>query len=211
MIEALIVPKNKLICINEKLNCQEAIQILESNGLRCAPVLDDTNTIFRGNIFRYHIYQHLFRYPNTDLSTIPVTHFLKNTTKIVRVSDNILRLLFMITDLPQIAVLNDQNTFVGIIEHSTMMQFLANAWLSNNAKYVLEVQSKGQIGELSRLTKLINRYTDIISCMTFDETKYLTPSKALFVLPASLDLVHLNDMERLLTRKNYPTRHYKIK
>lgn len=211
MIESLIVPKNRLLCINESLNCQEAIQLLESNGLRCAPVLDATNTIFRGNIYRYHIYQHKFRYPQADLSKIPVTHFLKNTTKVVRTSDSILRLLFVINDLPHIAVLSDQNTFVGIIEHTEMMTFLAEAWLSNNAKYVLEVTAKGQVGELTKLIRLINRYTHIISSLTFENTKYGSESKFLFVLPGGFDIVEFNDLQRLLNRKQYKTKHYKMK
>lgn len=211
MIEHLIIPKDRLISINEQLNCQETIQLLESKGLRCAPVLDATNTIFRGNIYRYHIYQHKFRYPDTDLSTLPVTHFLKNTTKVIRPNDSVLKLIFAIRDLPHIAVLSEQNTFLGIIEHSTMIDFLMEAWFSGNARYLLEVQSEGYIGELTRLTKLINRYTDILGAMTFDETKYGNPSKALFILPASFDVVELNDLERLLSRKNYRAKHYKIK
>ncbi|MBF6626796.1 CBS domain-containing protein [Aerococcaceae bacterium zg-BR9] len=211
MIEALTIPKQKLTCINEQLNCQEAIQLLESKGLRCAPVIDATNSIYRGTIYRYHIYQHLFRYPDADLSSIPVTRFLKNTTKVVRVSDNAIRLLFVIGDLPQIAVLSEQNTFVGIIEHSSVLQFFAEAWLSHTGKFVLEITSSGRMGELNRLTKLINRYTDIVSAMTLDETSFDTPSKALFVLPEQFDIVQLNDLERLLQRKKYCTKHHKIK
>lgn len=211
MIEALVVAKDHIITINEELNCQQAIQLLESEGLRCAPVVDATGQIFRGNIYRYHLYQHKFRYPEIQLDSLPVTHFIKNTTKIVRLSDSILRLMFVITDLPQIAVLNDQNTFVGVIYHKTIIQFLAQAWLSDSAKFVLEVTTRNQVGDLSKITKLISRYSDIITSMTFEETKFGTANKIFYVLPKSLDTVVLNELERNLRRKNFPTKHYKIK
>lgn len=211
MLEALVTPKEQIISISEEYTCQDAIQLLESEGLRCAPVLDATGQIFRGNIYRYHLYQQKFRYPEVDLATLPVTRFIKNTTKVVRTSDSILRLMFVMTDLPQIAVLSDQNTFIGIIYHRTLMQFFAQAWLSDHAKYVLEVTSSNQVGDLARITKLVTRYTDIITSITFEETQFRTPNKIFYVLPKSIDLVALNDLERLMARKGYPTKHYKIK
>ena len=211
MIESLITPKEKVKHIDESLSCAEAIQYLESHGLRCVPVLDATRTIFRGNIFRYHIYQHKFRYPEADLSRIPVTRFLKNTTKVVRVTDSILKLIFVMKDLPHIAVLNEKNSFVGIIEHSTMIDFLSEAWLSKHSKYLLEVSSVRPDDHLLKLTKLITKYTNIISAMNFEETSYSNQNISLFILPDTMDILELNDLERLLRKKGYKSTHYKIK
>lgn len=206
-----MTPKDRIISINESFTCQEAIQLLESEGIRCAPVLDATGQIFRGNIYRYHLYQHQFRYPDADLSKISVTQFIKNTTKVVRLTDSLIQLLFTMSDLPQTAVLNEQNTFVGLIYHTKLLQFLAKAWLTDRAKYILQVQVQNQSGELSKLMKYIHRYSDIITATTFEETSYSTPSQVYFILPTSLDSVKLHELERTLTRKHYSCKHYLIK
>lgn len=211
MIEALLTPKDKIVSLTESFTCQDAIQLLESKGVRCAPVLDATGQIFRGNIYRYHLYQHQFRYPDTDLSKLPVTQFIKNTTKVVRLSDSFIHLFFTMSDLPQIAVLNEDNAFVGLIYHNRLMRFLEKSWLTDRTKYILQVQTSNQTGELGRITKYINRYTDIIGSITFEETSYNTASQVYFTLPSSLDLVKLHELERTLTRKHYPCKHYTIK
>ena len=76
MINELLIHKNHLTCIPETMNCADAVAILEKEGMRLAPVLDGSNTLFRGNIYRYHIYQYKYHHPEADLTKIPVTHFL---------------------------------------------------------------------------------------------------------------------------------------
>ena len=127
MISKLIIPKDQLICIPENLNSQDALTILEDQQLRCAPVVDESTNLFRGNIYRYHFYYELYQQSLDNLSEIPVTRFLKNTTRVVHETDSFYHLLFTIRDLPHIAVLNEQNSFLGIIKHRTMLDFYSQA------------------------------------------------------------------------------------
>lgn len=198
-----MIPKQNLLCINEHFNCQEAIELLETNGLRCIPVLDATNTIFRGNIYRYHLYQHHFRNPDTPLHTLAVTHFLKNTTKVVRHTDSLFDLFFTMKDLPYLAILNEQNQFIGIVQHDTLTKFFAESWITSNGKYVLEITFSEHFSETHRLTRLISRYTEIVGIMTLDETIFDTKSKILFILPSEFPLVQLKALERHLHRKGF--------
>lgn len=210
MINELIVRKNHLTTIPETMNCREAVAILEEKDLRLAPVLDASNTLFRGNIYRYHIYQYLYHHPDADLSNIPVTRFLKNTTKIMRDTDSMYSLFFAMSDLPYIAVLNEQNTFLGIIRHSTMTDFFAKAWSMENAGYVIEIKTIGKKGELAKASRIINRHSDISASMTLERTDYNTHASILFVLPNNIDQMQLNALKRDFSRRNYPINCFKL-
>lgn len=211
MINELLIDKNHLTCIPETMTCRDAVAVLEEESLRSAPVLDGSNTLYRGNIYRYHIYQYFYHHPEADLNQIPVTHFLKNTTKIIRDSDSIYSLFFAMSDLPYIAVLNDQNSFLGIIQHNTMTDFFAQAWSMHHAGFVLDVKTIGKKGELVKISRLINRHCDISANMTIEKTTYNTHSSIMFALPEGLDQLQLNALERDLVRKGYQVKFYKLK
>ncbi len=210
MIEALMVPKDVMTVFPRTLSCYEALSILEAEGLRCAPVLDRSKTIYRGNIYRYHIYRHQFHHPECDLTQIPVTHFLKNTTKIVRNTDSLYELFFSMSDLPYIAVLNLSNSFLGVVQHRTMLDFFNQSWSLNEAGYVLKVEAIGKHGQLSKVTRLINRRSDITSCMTIDKGEYYNRSSILYLLPKELNLFTLNTLVKDLERRKYTTEYWQL-
>ena len=211
MIQSLLIPKHNVTYLSETDNCATALDFLEDQGKRCAPVLDATATLYRGNLYRYHIYQYHYHHPEVDLATIPVTHFLKNTTRVVHEHDSFFQLFFAMNDLPYIAVLNQHNTFLGIIEHNALLNFLAQAWSMPTTYYVLAVETLGGTGELAKISKYINRYCDISTAMTFEQTHYDTKAKVVFALPKSLDPVQFNQLVKSLERKHYQVETFKLK
>ena len=66
--------KRDLTTIKETATLEEALEILEDSGYRCVPILDESGKIFRGNIYKMHIYRHK---SNGGDMTLPVTHLLK--------------------------------------------------------------------------------------------------------------------------------------
>ena len=80
LLKSLVVPKKSLTVVKESCTLEEAIAILEESGYRCVPVLDETETFFRGNIYKMHIYRH--KANGGDMS-LPVTHLIKNSTKFI--------------------------------------------------------------------------------------------------------------------------------
>ncbi|UUX33229.1 cyclic di-AMP binding protein CbpA [Fundicoccus culcitae] len=202
MFDDLVVYKDKLQCLSESAMCDEAIEILEDNHLRCTPILDQTNTMYRGNIYRYHIYQYKYHHPDSDLSKIPVTRFLKNSTRVFRQNDHFYRLFFAMKDLPYLAVIDENNAFVGVIPHDNLIDFLAQAWAINRAGYILFVKSMGKRGDLNRLARIINRYSDISSSMFLDRTDYRTHAMSIFVLPEDVDKIQINQLVKYLSRKD---------
>ena len=59
LIKSLVIKKDYLTTVNEHATLEEALKVLESSGYRCVPILDDSGKIFRGNIYKMHIYRHI--------------------------------------------------------------------------------------------------------------------------------------------------------
>ncbi len=74
LMKSLVKPKSRLTTLNENATLEEALKVLEDSDFRCVPVLDTTGNIFRGNIYKMHIYRHKSRGGDMQL---PVTTLLK--------------------------------------------------------------------------------------------------------------------------------------
>lgn len=165
LIKSLCIPKTNLTTVNEDVTLEEAIGILENSGYRCVPIVDESGKIFRGNIYKMHIYRH--KANGGDMS-LPVTHLLKNATKYVHLDDSFFKIFFTIKELPYISVLDQDNHFYGILTHSSLLSMLQQSWSIDNGSFVLTIASAGQKGDLATISKIINKYASISSCITLD-------------------------------------------
>lgn len=208
MLKNLMIPKDQVICIPETMSCKDAIEMLEDKQLRNAPVVDVTGNLFRGNIYRYHIYKYHFHHPEVDLSQFSVTYLLKNTTKTIYENDSIIDCLFMIKDLPYIVVLSDHHSFQGIILHETLLDFLQQAWVIGDLMCLLAIKSKGLKGDLRKLSRMINRFCDISSAMTFEATDYHPTSYVVYGIPKAMDQIRLKVLLQYLHRRGYEYKVY---
>lgn len=172
LFKSLVQPKKNLTTVREDVTLEQALDILEDSGYRCVPILDETGQIFRGNIYKMHIYRHKSR--GGDMS-LPVTYLLKNATKFVTLDSAFFNIFFSIKDLPYIAVLDEQNFFYGILTHSSLLNMLSQSWNIDIGSYVLTVISSDERGDLVEMSKIITKYTAIASCITLDvEEKILS-------------------------------------
>lgn len=181
LLKTMVYKKNTLTTVKETNTLEEALAILEESGFRCVPILDESEKIFRGNIYKMHIYRHK---ANGGDMTLPVTHLLKNATKFIHVNDSFFHVFFTIKELPYIAVLNADNHFYGILTHSSLLNMLAQSWSIEEGSYVLTIASTGNQGDLSVMTKIISKYSSIASCITLDVGKDEFIRRTLITLPA---------------------------
>lgn len=165
LIKELSLAKTKVRTVPETVTLEEALELLEEYGYRCVPILDETGTIYRGNIYRMHLYKH--QSEGKDMS-LPVTHLLKNATKFVHTSSSFFSIFFMIKDLPYITVLDENDHFYGILTHSALINLLEQSWKLETGSYVLTIAAAGEKGDLAAITRIINRHSDIMSCITLD-------------------------------------------
>lgn len=163
LIKELSLAKTRVRTIPETATLEEALELLEEYGFRCVPILDESGKIYRGNIYRMHIYKH--KSEGKDMS-LPVTHLLKNATKYIHTYSSFYSIFFMIKDLPYITVLDENNHFYGILTHSALLNLLEQSWKLDSGSYVITIAAAGERGDLAKITRTINRYSDIMSMIT---------------------------------------------
>ena len=135
IFNSLIKTKDQLTTLPEDATLAEALTVLENTGFRCVPVLDKTGTIFRGNIYKMHIYRH--KSQGGDMS-LPVTYLLKNATKTIKINAPFFQVFFTIKDLPYISVLDTDGSFYGILTHARLLDMLSSAWNVKTGAYVFD-------------------------------------------------------------------------
>lgn len=200
LLKSLVYPKDNLTTINESTTLQEALDILEGTGFRCVPILDESNQIFRGNIYKMHIYRHKANGGDMDL---PVTHLLKNATKFISLDTSFFKIFFTIKELPYITVLDEDHHFYGILTHSTLLNMLSQSWNIQTGSYVITVVSTGKRGDLAAMSKIISKFTTIANCITLDVGQEFKGRRTLFTLPAGVDENKLNHIIDHLERKHF--------
>lgn len=198
LIKELSLAKTKVKTVPETVSLEEALKLLENSGYRCVPIVDESGKIYRGNIYRMHIYKH--KSEGKDMS-LPVTHLLKNATKFVHTYSSFYSIFFMIKDLPYITVLEEKDHFYGILTHSALINLLEQSWKINSGSYVITIAAAGEKGDIAAITKIVNRYSDIMSLITLDGD---TPIKrAIVTLAPNMTKNDLDKMSNQLDRRGY--------
>ncbi len=200
LIKSLVIKKDYLTTVSEKATLEQALKVLEDSGFRCVPILDDSGTIFRGNIYKMHIYRH--KSQGGDMS-LPVTYLLKNATKTIKVNSPFFKVFFNIKDLPYIAVLDEDSRFYGILTHSRLLDMMSSAWNIKSGSYVLNVLSDNSRGNLVKMSKIISRYASIAGCLTLDIGTGEYVRRTLFTLPEGVSRKTMEAIVNRLERKGY--------
>lgn len=200
LLKSVVIKKDNLTTVNESCTLEEALSILEDSGYRCVPILDESGKIFRGNIYKMHIYRHK---ANGGDKSLPVTYLLKNATKFIYVNTSFFKVFFTIKELPYIAVLDENNYFYGILTHSTLLNILAQSWNVKQGSYVLTIASVGQQGDLAAISKIIAKYSSIASCITLDVDSEEFVRRTLITLPAGTTAETCTAIVEHLERKNF--------
>ncbi|RDB32923.1 cyclic di-AMP binding protein CbpA [Exiguobacterium sp. RIT594] len=183
LVQSLCIPKHQCVKILETATIREALQTLEETGYRCVPVLDQTGQLFKGNIYKMHIYRHGMNGGSLDDNVMTL---IKNTTKFIYTGSNFFEVFFSIKELPYIAVLNDDGQFFGILPHGKMLGMLEEAWNRDSGSYVLTVALSEQKGALEKIAKIVNKYSTVASLMTLD-AKSSVMRRVLITLPTDCD------------------------
>ena len=200
LIESVCIPKRQLTTVNESCTLEDAITILEKSGFRCIPVLDESGRIFRGNIYKMHIYRH--KANGGDMS-LPVTHLIKNSTKFIHLNSSFFKIFFTIKELPYIAVLDNDNMFYGILTHSSLLTILSQSWNVKEGRFALTIASTGKQGDLANMTKVISKHSDIASCITLDVGKDEYIRRTIITLTADTTEETCDIIVKALERKDF--------
>ncbi|MBU7456252.1 cyclic di-AMP binding protein CbpA [Leuconostoc fallax] len=200
--QSLVIPKSQLTTVTENTTLAEVYELFnksEHAHTRAIPILDQTGDLFRGNIYKQHVFEHVAKNGDLDL---PVTTMMRNSTKFIFTTSNFYEAFFAIRDLPFIAVLDEHHSFYGIFTHDTLMNLLAQSWSVHDGGVAMAVISHNTRGDLTKISKIITKYADIVSVQSLRNDAQ-QPLVILFTLALPYDSEQLEKIVKQLKRKTY--------
>lgn len=174
-VKNIMIPKLNCFTVTRETQVGEALKIMNDHNLDALPVLDGDQYI--GTMTRYRIYERFFNSQvekSEFLSNMKVGEISTLTKKVIKENDLFEKSIFEFKDFPQIAVVNDQNAFQGIItRHDVLEQFESAFGMKVPGVRITltSVETKGRLAKLAEVSKSFNE--QIISVVTFDETDKL--------------------------------------
>lgn len=161
-----IIKKEKVRYCKESFTLREAIEELETSGYRCVPVLDDSGTYFRGNIYVQEIYRGIVKETaNWDDSVMKLVEDKGVSTY---EQSSFLRIFTNIKKYPYLAVLNEEEKFTGILTHANVMGILEDSWGLKTGSYTITISTQEYQGALKNIVASLKKFTSIQSLMTLD-------------------------------------------
>jgi len=161
-----IISKEKVKYCKESFSIKEAIEALESSGYRCVPVLDDSGTYFKGNIYVQEIYRAIVK--ETVSWNDSIMKLVEDQGVSIQEQASFFRIFTNIKKYPYLAVLNEQNTFTGILTHANVMEILEDSWGLKTGSYTLTISTHEYQGALNSIVASLKKFTSIQSLMSLD-------------------------------------------
>ncbi|MDG5787546.1 cyclic di-AMP binding protein CbpA [Evansella sp. AB-P1] len=176
-----IIPKENVTFVKDTYTIREALAELEESGFRCIPILDKTGKYFKGNIYVQDIYKAIVNKAKSwDDSVLDLKDdenvFINERASFFRIFSNIKK-------YPYLAVLQDDDTFAGILTHANVMTILEDSWGVKTGSYTLTISTHEYQGALNTIVSSIKKITSIQSLLTLDnESKFFR--RVIITLPS---------------------------
>lgn len=178
------VSKQTVVTVKENDSMELALQTLSDSGYRCIPVLDESGQKYIGNIYKVHLLKYEREHETLDK---PLTELITNEKNgSVKEDDSFFKVFSNIKQLPFLAVINDDNDFLGILTNGNVIEVLENAWGVHNGSYSLTIGTIEYAGVLTKMLKIVNKYCNVQSVISLNnDSKYVR--RVCIVLPEEVD------------------------
>lgn len=178
------VNKNLVVFAKENDSMKKAIQTLADSEYRCIPVLDDSGEKYVGNIYKVDLLKYEREHGSLDK---PLTELIADKEKgHIKEDDPFFKVFSNIKQLPFLAVVNNNNEFLGILTNGNVIQVLEDAWGVNNGSFSLTIGTIEYAGVLTKILKIINKYCNVQSVISLNnDSKYVR--RVCIVLPNEVD------------------------
>ncbi|WP_070121170.1 CBS domain-containing protein [Bacillus marinisedimentorum] len=170
------VMKDKEKCYTAHLgdSLENALAKLEDYAIDGLPVLDGEK--FIGVLTRYQIYRHYFEGSQTKgdyLKNVKVEEIVREGLKVDK-EEVFERTLILLKDAPLVAVVDDEDNFLGIVTRADGLVQFESAFGVNTPGIRIALTSVETEGRIKRLADIVRQFHEnIISLATFDETDKL--------------------------------------
>ncbi|ADU30184.1 cyclic di-AMP binding protein CbpA [Evansella cellulosilytica] len=161
-----IIPKQDVRFVKENFSIQEALIELEESGFRCIPILDESSTYYKGNIYVQDVYRALYKETHKLQDSVMTLKDDVNVT--IEEQSSFFKVFNQIKKYPYLAVLQEDNTFAGILTHANVMSLLEDSWGVKTGSYTINISTHEYHGALSLIVSSIKKITGIQSLLTLD-------------------------------------------
>lgn len=161
-----VIPKKQVVTCRADFTIKQAEETLEKSGYRCVPVLDETGTYFKGNIYIQEVYRAIVK--DTAKWDDPVTDLIEDQDIIISESASFFRIFTNIKKYPYLAVTDENKKFTGILTHANVMSILEDSWGVKTGSYTMTVSTHEYQGALSTIVDAVKKYTNLQSVMSID-------------------------------------------
>ncbi|QOR67710.1 CBS domain-containing protein [Cytobacillus suaedae] len=197
------VPKNDVKYCESTFTVKEAYEYLKETGYRSVPVLSEGGKKFEGLIYKVHLLDYLYEGKGSPDASID--SLVKNQDAFIYEEDSFFKTFLTIRRLPFIAVLNENEQFLGIITHANVMDVLEDSFGMKTGGYTLTIatiEHKGAIKDLVTLLRDIN----IDGMLTLDNgEKYLR--RIILNLPGELTPEKVKALVAKIEEKEFRVTH----
>ncbi|WP_379965722.1 cyclic di-AMP binding protein CbpA [Ectobacillus sp. sgz5001026] len=190
------VPKREVLYLKEDATLKEALEHLNKTGYRCVPVLNTTETKYLGNLYKVDILEHAH---SLDTS---IMELLDDKNVFVYENSSFFNVFFTIKRLPYIAVLDENQSFLGILTHSKIFELLEDAWGIHSGSYTITVGIQDYNGAIGKLAKVLKKYSGIQSLLTLDN-KALYVRRLIFTLGKDFTFSQLPSLREELEENGF--------
>jgi len=169
IIKQRLVKKIDVIFCKESDSSTEVLSKLKESGYRCIPILDDSGQKFVGNAYKVSILEHMLEHEKED---VQIGELARDQEGTIYEESSFFESFFSIKRLPYLAVLDDHQTFVGILTHSKMFELLEEAWGYKTGSCALTIALPDTEGILAKVLTLVKKKTSVHSVFTIDDDNW---------------------------------------
>ncbi len=173
-VKSVMKDRDKCYTAHRGDSLEEALAKLEKYAIDGLPVLDGEK--FIGVLTRYQLYKHYFegsQSKNDYLKKVKVEEIMREGLKVDK-EEVFEKTLILLKDAPLVAVVADDDTFLGIVTRSDGLFQFESAFGVNTPGVRIAITSVETEGRIKRLADIARQFHEnIISLATFDETDKL--------------------------------------
>src|SRR5699024_301036 len=197
------VNKQDVVFVKENDGKKDVLNTLAESGYRCIPVLDDSGKKYVGNIYKVHLLKeeidHDLDGSIADLITDQENGHIKEDDAFFKVFKSIKR-------LPFLAVVGEDEEFLGILTNGNVISVLESAWGADRGSYSYTIGTVEYTGALQRMLEIVNKYCMVESDINLDNSlKFVR--RVCIVLPKDVEEETARKISQELDEHNFTVIH----
>lgn len=197
------INKKNVIHVTENESLKDVQEKLVKSGYRCIPVLDKTGEKYVGNIYKVDLLKYEREYSlDGKLADI----IMDKENGFIYEDDPFFKVFHYIKQLPFLAIINEDDSFLGILTNGNVIEVLEDAWGIHDGSYSLTIGTIEYSGALQNILEVINKYCNVQSVISLKNSlDYVR--RVSIVLPTDVGEGTVNKMIKSLEEENFTVVH----